>query len=263
MRMLDVLRLVWFDLKNELKPPVWVGLQWFTSIVQLLIYAALINEIMAKGVISPPANYQQFYAVGFIIIMTFDIGSHAGRQFVEHAHEGRLPYLLSLPISRSKLFLSIALKGAFELALMLTVPFTVTLLLIGNLTAVSVGAAVAMLFCLGFGVAGLMLGLSFIAFKSSDMYSAIVTGLSAIIVRFSTIMYPLAFLAKTSPGYASAATLNPLSYGADLVRLILGFDPSSLLNPAVAVVVLMAVAVGTLGLSTFLLQRLVEGVKSA
>jgi hypothetical protein len=263
MRMLDVLRLVWFDLKNELKPPVWVGLQWFTSIVQLLIYAALINEIMAKGVISPPANYQQFYAVGFIIIMTFDIGSHAGRQFVEHAHEGRLPYLLSLPISRSRLFLSIALKGAFELALMLTVPFTVTLLLIGNLTAVSVGAAVAMLFCLGFGVAGLMLGLSFIAFKSSDMYSAIVTGLSAIIVRFSTIMYPLAFLAKTSPGYASAATLNPLSYGADLVRLILGFDPSSLLNPAVAVVVLMAVAVGTLGLSTFLLQRLVEGVKSA
>jgi hypothetical protein len=263
MRMLDVLRLVWFDLKNELKPPVWVGLQWFTSIVQLLIYAALINEIMAKGVISPPANYQQFYAVGFLIIMTFDIGSHAGRQFVEHAHEGRLPYLLSLPISRSKLFLSIALKGAFELALMLTVPFTVTLLLIGNLTAVSVGAAVAMLFCLGFGVAGLMLGLSFIAFKSSDMYSAIVTGLSAIIVRFSTIMYPLAFLAKTSPGYASAATLNPLAYGADLVRLLLGFNPSSLLDPAVAVAVLMAVAVGTLGLSTFLLQRLVEGVKSA
>jgi hypothetical protein len=261
--MLDVLRLVWFDLKNELKPPVWVGLQWFTSIVQLLVYAALINEIMAKGVISPPANYQQFYAVGFIIIMTFDIGSHAGRQFVEHAHEGRLPYLLSLPISRSRLFLSIALKGAFELALMLTVPFTVTLLLIGNLTAVSVGAAVAMLFCLGFGVAGLMLGLSFIAFKSSDMYSAIVTGLSAIIVRFSTIMYPLAFLAKTSPGYASAATLNPLTYGADLVRLLLGFNPSSLLDPTVAVAVLMAVAVGTLGLSMFLLQRLVEGVKSA
>jgi len=261
--MLDVLRLVWFDLKHELTPPVWIGLQWFTSIVQLLIYAALINQIMSPGVISPPANYQQFYAVGFIIIMTFDIGSHAGRQFVEHAHEGRLPYLLSLPFSRSKLFLSIDLKGAFELALMLTVPFSITLLLIGNLTVLSVSAAVAMLFCLGFGVAGLMLGLSFIAFKSSDMYTAIVTGLSAIIVRFSTIMYPLAFLAKTSPGYASAATLNPLAYGADLVRLFLGFNPSALLNPTLAVAVLMAVAVGTLGLSTFLLQRLVEGVKSA
>jgi hypothetical protein len=260
--MLDVLRLVWFDLKNEIKPPVWVGMQWFTSIVQLLIYAALINQIMAKGIVSP-ADYQQFYAVGFIVIMTFDIGSHAGRQFVEHAHEGRLPYLLSLPISRSKLFLSIALKGAFELALMLTVPFTITLLLIGNLTALSIAAAVTMLFCLGFGVAGLMLGLSFIAFKSSDMYSALVTGLSALIVRFSTIMYPLAFLAQTSPGYASVAKLNPLAYGADIVRLFLGFNPALLLNPTVAVTVLIAVAVGTLGLSTFLLQRLVEGVKSA
>jgi hypothetical protein len=261
--MLDVLRLVWFDLKNELKPPVWVGLHWFTSIVQLLIYAALIKQMMNANVISQPYNYQQFYAVGFLIIMTVDIGSHAGRQFVEAAHEGRLPYLLSLPISRSKLFLSIALRGGFELALMLTVPFTITLLLIGNLTAVSIGAAIATLFCLGFGVAGLMLGLSFIAFKSSDMYSAIVTGLSAIIVRFSTIMYPLAFLTQTSPSYASAATLNPLAYGADLVRLLLGFNPSTLLNPAVAVTVLTSVAVGTLGLSAFLLQRLVEGVKSA
>jgi hypothetical protein len=146
---------------------------------------------------------------------------------------------------------------------MLTVPFTITLLLIGNLTAMSITAAVATLFCLGFGVAGLMLGLSFIAFKSSDMYSAIVTGLSALVVRFSTIMYPLAFLTQTSPSYASAATLNPLSYGSDLVRLFLGFNPSLLLNPTVAVTVLMAVAVGTLGLSTLLLQRLVEGVKSA
>jgi ABC-type polysaccharide/polyol phosphate export permease len=108
-----------------------------------------------------------------------------------------------------------------------------------------------------------MLGLSFIAFKSSDMYSAIVTGLSALVVRFSTIMYPLAFLTQTSPSYASVATLNPLAYGADLVRRFLGFNPSSLLNPTVAVTVLIAVAVGTLGLSTVLLQRLVEGVKSA
>lgn len=263
--MLEVLRLVWFDLKHEINPPVWIGLQWFTSTIQLLIYAALIMTIMNPTVISPSGHpdYQQFYAVGFIVIMTFDIGSHAGRQFVEAAHEGRLPYLLSLPISRGQLFLSIALKGAFELALMLIVPFTITLALIGNLTVVSIAAALASLFVLGFGVAGLMLGLSFIAFKSTDMYSAITTGLSALIVRFSTIMYPLAFMAQTSPSYASVATLNPLAYGADLVRMFLGFNPNMLLNPGLAAAVLMAVAVGTLGLSTLLLQRLVEGVKSA
>ncbi len=260
--MLDVLRLVWFDLKHEINPPVWIGLQWLTFGVQIFIYGAMIKQLVNPNAVSLIGNYQQFYAVGFIIMMTFETASHAGREFVEAAHEGRLPYLLSLPISRSKLFLSIALKGGFELALMLMIPFTTVLALIGNLTAVSMAAAAATLFCLGFGVAGLMLGLSFIAFKSTDVYSAVTTGLSALIIRFSTIMYPLAIITQTSPGYASAATLNPLSYGSDLVRLFLGFSPSILLNPTTSVAVLMALAVSTLGLGTFLLQRLVEGVKA-
>jgi len=69
---------------------------------------------------------------------TFDIGSHAGRSFVEQAHEGRLPYLLSLPISRSRLLLAITLQGGAELARMLTVPLALTLSLLGNLTFISV-----------------------------------------------------------------------------------------------------------------------------
>jgi ABC-type polysaccharide/polyol phosphate export permease len=91
------------------------------------------------------------------------------------------------------------------------------------------------------------------------MYSAIVTGFSTVIIRFSTVLYPLIFL---PPGYASVAALSPLTYGADLVRFLLGFNPSILLDPTYAVLVLAALAVSTLGLGAFLLQRLVEGVKS-
>jgi len=254
--MRNVIRLIWFDLRQELKPPVWIILQWFTFTIQLFIYGALISQLVTAPEVG---NYQQFYAVGFIVMMTFEIGSHTGRHFVEHAHEGLLPYLLSLPISRTKLFLAIALQGGAELALMITVPLMITLAMIGNLTLVSTAAAIATLFCLGFGVAGLMLGLSFIAFKSSDMYTAIVTGLSTIIIRFSTVLYPLIFL---PPGYASVAILSPLTYGADLVRLFLGFNPGILLNPTYAVAVLVALSVSTLSLGTLLLQRLVEGVRS-
>jgi len=228
---------------------------WITFTIQLAIYGALISRLVT-GI----SNYQQFYAIGFVVMMTFDVGSHVGRHFVEHAHEGLLPYLLSLPISRSKLFLSIALQGGIELALIISVPFIITLFLIGNLTVISVTAALVTLFCLGFGVAGVMLGLSFIAFKSADLYTAITVGLSSIIVRFSTVLYPLMFL---PPSYATAALFSPLTYGADLVRLFLGFDPSILLDPVYAVVVLTALAVSTLSLGMFLLQRLVEGVKSA
>lgn len=254
--MLDVLQVVWFDLKHELYPPVWIGLQWLTFAVQIFIYGALISQTITIP------DYRNFYAVGFIVMMTFDVGSHAGREFVEAAHEGRLPYLLSLPISRFKLFLSIALKGGLELALMLSVPFAIILALIGNLTLLSMIAAAGSLFFLGFGVAGLMLGLSFIAFKSSDMYVAITTGLSAVIIRFSTAVYPIAFLAQASPSYGTVARFSPLTYGADLVHGLLGFDPSMLLNPTIGVAVLLALAVSTLGLGVFLLGRLVEGVKS-
>ncbi len=254
--MSNIIRIVWFDLKPELKPPVWIIMEWAVFLVQVGVYGAIISQLVTNPLIG---DYRQFFAVGLVIMLTFEMGSHTGRHFVEHAHEGRLPYLLSLPISRSQLFLTIALQGGVELALMLAVPLTVTLLLIGNLTWISVVACVLALFWLGFGVAGLMLGLSFIAFKSSDLYTAFVTGLSTIIIRFSTVLYPFIVL---PPQYASAAAFSPLTYGSDLVRFLLGFDPSILLDPYIAVAVLAALAVSTLGLGVVLIQRLVEGVKS-
>lgn len=253
--MRNVLRLIWFDLKPELKPPVWIIMGWTVFLIQVGVYGTMISQLVT-GI----ENYNEFFAVGLVIMIAFDMASHIGRHFVEHAHEGRLPYMLSLPISRSKLFLTISLQGATELALMLAVPLTVTLFIIGNLTWISVVACVLTLFLLGFGVAGLMLALSFIAFKSSDLYTAIVTGLSTVIIRFSTVLYPFIFL---PPQYASAATFSPLTYGSDLVRFILGFDPTILLNPFYAISVVIALAVCTLGLGLFLVQRLVEGVKSA
>jgi ABC-type polysaccharide/polyol phosphate export permease len=250
-----VLRLVWFDLKEGLNPPIWLFIQWIVFGLQLTIYGALISRLVTSI-----DNYYQFYAVGFIIMMTFNMGSHTGRHFVEHAHEGRLPYMLSLPIPRYKLFLAITLQGGAELALNLTVPLTVTLALIGNLSLMSAVAAVATLFWLGFGVAGIMLAMSFIAFKSADIYAAVTAALSTLMIRFSTVLYPLIFLPSY---YASAAFLSPLTYGSDLVRLFLGFDPTLLLQPSYAVAALTALAISTLGLGTLLMQRLVEGVKSA
>lgn len=256
-RLSNTLRLVWFDLKPELKPPIWIFAQWTTFLIQIVIYGAIISQLVnAPGI----SDYRQFYAVGVVIMLTFDMGTHTGRHFVEDAHEGRLPYLLSLPISRSELFLTIALQGGAELALMLAVPLTVVLFIIGNFTWISVTAVVLTLFWLGFGVASLMLALSFIAFKSSDLYSAIVTGLSAIVIRFSTVLYPFIFLPAQ---YAAAANFSPLTYGSDLVRLFLGFNPGILMNPVYAVAVLAALSVSTLSLGMFLVERLVEGVKSA
>lgn len=248
--------MVWFDLKPELKPPVWIVVEWAVFLAQIGIYGAMISKLVTNPALG---DYRQFYVTGLVVMTTFNVGAHTGRHFVEHAHEGRLPYMLSLPISRFQLFLSIALQGGTELALMLIVPLSVALLIIGNLTWISIAACVITLFFLGFGIAGLMLGLSFIAFKSSDLYTAIVTGLSTIVIRFSTVLYPFIVL---PPQYASAALFSPLTYGSDMVRFVLGFNPNILLNPYYSVAVLTALAASTLGLGLILIQRLVEGVKS-
>jgi ABC-type polysaccharide/polyol phosphate export permease len=105
-----------------------------------------------------------------------------------------------------------------------------------------------------------MISLSFIAFKSFDIYSAIVASTSAILIRFSTILYPLSFMPSS---YASVARFNPLTYGGDLLRNVLNIDVSQLLSPGTSVVVVAAVGISTLSLGMALVPRALEGVRSS
>ena len=252
--MSSVLRVAWFDLRQEFSPPIPILLQWVTFGLQLFVYGALISRLVTRI-----PDYLQFYAVGYVIILVFDVATIAGLRFVEQGHSGRLPYMLSLPLPRWKLFVATALQGGIWLALTISVPLTVTLTIIGNLSITSISAALASLFLLGFGASGLMLALSFVAFKSSDVYFAVIAGMNTINVRFSTVLYPFIFLPAA---YATMALFSPLTYGSDLVRLFLGISVDSSLDPRYEVVVLSILALGTLGLGIYLLERLVEGVKS-
>jgi ABC-type polysaccharide/polyol phosphate export permease len=116
------------------------------------------------------------------------------------------------------------------------------------------------MFLLGLGITGIMVSMSFIAFKSVDIYSAFLAGLSALIVRFSTVFYPLIFMPSF---YSPVSVFSPLTYGADLTRWVLGFDPKFLLNPILAAAVVTGVAVGTLSLSARIVDKVIEGVKAA
>lgn len=250
----SLLRVAWFDLKQELSPPIPIALQWAIFGLQLLVYGALISKL----IVTVP-DYLQFYAVGYIVILIFDVATIAGRRFVELGHSGKLPYLLSLPIPRWKLFVATAMQGGIWLAVTISIPLVVTLMLIENLTLVSVLAALSSIFLLGFGASGLMLALSFIAFKSADAYLAVVAGMNTLSVRFSTVLYPLIIL---PPLYAGMALLSPLTYGSDLIRLFLGVTVGSSLDPAIEAWILALLTIVTLGLGIYLLERLVEGVKN-
>jgi hypothetical protein len=251
-----VLTLAVFNIRVLLGERMWFVLSWALFGLQLAIYGSL----MSRLVVGTVEDYFFFYSIGLIVIIVFESGADLGRHFVEHAREGELPYFLALPISRKGLFAANAIYGATNTVIRVLPPLAVTLAVLGRFSVQGIIFALIALFLLGLGISGIMISMSFIAFKSVDIYIALVAGLSALLIRFSTVFYPLIFMPKI---YEPVAYLTPLTYGADLTRWLLGFNPQFLLNPTLALAVVIAVAVGTIFLSVTIVERIIEGVKAA
>jgi ABC-type polysaccharide/polyol phosphate export permease len=191
--------------------------------------------------------------------MTFNISTWAGRRFVEGAHEGRLRYILSLPFTRGELFLEQVFLGLIVNIVRIGPPLVLIIYLTG-MPAFTLVTSLLVLMAMSVGIMGIMIALSFVAFKSFDIYSAIVAGMSAMLIRFSTILYPLNFMPSA---YAGPAQLNPLTYGADLLRSALSIDVSAMANPVLCAFVVLAVGACTLTAGMALVPRVLEGVKSS
>lgn len=250
-----VLTLASYNIKLLLTERNWFLLIWALFALQITVYGSLMSRLVSGTV----QNYLFYYSIGLMVITVFDSGASIGRHFVEHAHEGELPYYLSLPISRRGFLAAQALYGVTDTMLKVLPPLLGILAFMGRLTVQGAFFAVVALLLLGLGISGIMISMSFIAFKSVDIYSAIIAGLSALLVRFSTVFYPLIFMPSF---YSPVSYLSPLTYGADLTRWFLGFDPQFLLNPLLAAAVVTAVAIGTLTLSARIVDNIIEGVKA-
>ncbi len=273
-----VLNLAAFNIRVLLGDPTWFILSWALFALQLAIYGSLISRLVGSNL----PNYFFFYSIGLMIIVVFESAEDVGRHFVEHAHEGELPYFLSLPVSRSGFLVAQAIYGVVNTLVKVAPPLLAVLFIWGNLTVSGALFALGALFLLGLGITGTMVSLSFIAFKAVDIYMAVLAGLSALLIRFSTVFvdiymavlaglsallirfstvfYPLAIMPNY---YSPVSVLSPLTYGADLTRWVLGFDPKYLLNPVLAAVVVTAIAVSTLSLSARIVDKIIEGVKAA
>jgi hypothetical protein len=249
-----VITLAVFNIRVLLGERMWFVLSWALFGLQLAIYGSLMSKLVEVE------DYFFFYSIGLTVIIVFESAADLGRHFVEHAREGELPYFLSLPISRRGLFAANALYGATNTVIRVLPPLAITLAILGRFSIQGIIFTMIALFILGLGISGIMISMSFIAFKSVDIYIALVAGLSALLIRFSTAFYPID---RIPPNYQPASYATPLTYGADLSRWLLGYDPQLLLNPTVALVIVVAVAVGTISLSMTIMGRIIEGVKAA
>jgi ABC-2 type transport system permease protein len=252
--MRQMISLLEFDLRETFDSIPWTVYHWLFFGFQYFVYGQLVSKLIVTL-----NNYYFYYGTGLLIILTFDVSTWAGRRFVEGAHEGRLKYILSLPFRRGELFLEQVLLGLLVNVVRIGPPLVLILWLAG-MPPITLLTSLLVLLGLSVGVMGIMISLSFVAFKSFDIYSAIVAGMSAVLIRFSTVLYPLSYMPAA---YGVVSRGNPLTYGADLLRNVLSIDVSSLLNPELSVFVVVAVGMSTLALGMALVPRVLEGVKSS
>jgi ABC-type polysaccharide/polyol phosphate export permease len=252
--MREMLSLLWFDLRETFDSVPWTVYFWAFFAFQYFIYGQLVSRLVVTL-----DNYYIYYGTGLLIIITFNISTWAGRRFVEGAHEGRLRYVLSLPFTRGELFLEQVLLGLLVNVVRIGPPL-VLILVLTRMPPITLLTSMAVLLGMSVGIMGIMISLSFVAFKSFDIYSAIVAGASAVLIRFSTVLYPLSYMPSA---YGTVSRLNPLTYGADLLRSALSIDVSSLLNPELSVFVVAAVGVSMMTIGMAIVPRALEGVKSS
>ncbi|TLY42769.1 MAG: hypothetical protein E6K61_02740, partial [Nitrospirae bacterium] len=152
-----VLTLAAFNIRVLLGERTWFFLAWALFGLQLAVYGSLMSRLVGTNL----PDYFYFYGVGLMIIIVFDSAADVGRHFVEHAHEGELPYFLSLPVSRKGFLASQAIYGVVNTLLKVAPPLLAVLFLWGRLTLEGAFFAIVALFVLGLGISGLMISMSF------------------------------------------------------------------------------------------------------
>lgn len=173
---------------------------------------ALFGLVATRMFIVP--NYFDFYAGGVIITLLYSTTMFIGYDIFEEAEHGVTEYLLSIPVSRRELVLGRSIGGGLRSFVYVGPLMVVILLLIGVTNPLNFLIAFASLFLFAFGVSGLSILLA-VGIKSHDKYDIFLGVFNTLIVRFSTTLYPIAYMPEA---YSTIARINPLTFATDMFR---------------------------------------------
>jgi ABC-2 type transport system permease protein len=224
---------------------------WFVS--QVLLFG-----VIASRMVSVP-DYFQYYVGGLSVMTLYSTAIFIGFDIYEEAEHGVFEYLLSMPISRRQLVLGRSIGGGLRAFIYVGPLVVVSLFVIGAVNPLSFVIALIALFLFSFGVSGMSIALA-VLIKSSDRFDILMGVLDALIVRLSTTMYPLQYVKQTTPIYGWVASVNPLTYAADLFRWGTGIEKiitiQNPLLPFMGIVVFFGLFT-LLGVTIY--ERMIEG----
>jgi len=227
---------------------------WFLS--QIALFGLVVNKMLQQNVqLVVGGDYFNFYAAGIIVTMLYSTSVFIGYDIYEEADHGVIEYLLSVPVSRKELVIGRSIGGGLRSFIYVSPMMLFVLYLIGISNPLQLLVAFISLFLFTFGVAGFSITLA-VSIKSSDRFDILLGVLDALIVRLSTTLYPLAYMPSY---YSGIATINPLTFAADLFRWGAGIESAFLTSPVVAMLGIVSFFSIFTFLGIFLHERRLEG----
>jgi len=232
------LRRLWFVIERDLRMFIQYKFLlimraiWFVA--QVALFGLIVNKMVQEAATEVGISYFNYYVAGVTIITLYSTAMFIGYDIFEEAVHGVVEYLLTLPVSRRELVLGRSIGGGLRSFIYVGPLLVVSLFILGVSNPIYLLVAVASLFLFAFGVSGMSITLA-VAMKSGDKFDIVTGVLDALIVRLSTTMYPVLYLQRAMPAYASIANFNPLTYASDLFRWGTGVEGALQFSPLVGV----------------------------
>lgn len=207
-------------LKNQ-KVFLAMRIAWFT--LQVLVFARAISYIVSQGILAYTGgvDYYYFYLLGIYTSLLYSTSISRGYVVADEFDDGIVEYHLSLPIKRS-LFAVGRVLGCSLSTIIFTLPMMAVvyaILKVSNFLSILLSLIFALLFSIG--IVGFVLLLVF-AVRSADLTDILVGAIDALLVRLSTVFYPLPVIEATGIApYYVAALMNPISHLSDFLRVLM------------------------------------------
>lgn len=206
-------------LKNQ-KVFLAMRIAWFT--VQVLVFARVISYIVSSTVLESTGgvNYYYFYLLGIYTSLLYTTSISRGYIIAEEFDDGIVEYHLSLPVKRSTFAIGRVLGSSIS-SLIFTTPMMILVYLVlgvRDIMVITVSILAALVFSAGVVCFVLIVVFSF---KSTDLTDILIGAIDALLIRLSSVFYPLpVILASGIAPYYIVALANPITHISDFLRIL-------------------------------------------
>lgn len=231
---------------------------WF--LLQVLVFGFIVAHMVSIRGPYGLIDYYKFYVIGAYMAVLFSMSIMRGHDIIEEFEDGLIDYQLSLPVKRRVLAVGRAVGGGIS-AFLYSLPMlavTVVVLGVGSIPAILALALLSFLF--SSGLVGFVMSVA-LWLRSSDKLDILMGVSDSLLVRLSTIFYPIVALTPIAV-YYYIAKINPVSHATDLLRLISIPGESSgvtVSEPTVMLSYIIGFTVAAMIVSITLLERRIEG----